>query len=162
MSEVAAPTTPKDGFVSFGVTFVLLTLVGNLSTHFWLWEPPSWTWNLVRPACLALFAALVGLYALCTGPGRRTGWRAFLLCGFLVPGMVWLLAIFGYMLPLSYDAFSFFEALVAGFGVGYNASGGGPTPFLVSTILWVLGIVLAVVAAPALRQLVRKPPTLRP
>lgn len=148
MSETAAPTTPKDGLITFGAIYVLLTAAGNLATHLWMWEP-------ARVASLTLFAALVALYAFCTGPGRRTGWRAYLLCGALMPGAVLVLATVGYALPISLEVFRVYEALVAGFGVGFKVAG-GYAPVAVTLILWMLGIVLAVVAAPILRELARK------
>src|SRR4051812_5004 len=113
MSETAIPTTPRDGLITFGAIYVLLTLAGNVSTHLWMWEP-------ARPQSLALFAALVALYAFYTGPGRRTGRGAYLLFGALMPGTVLVLATVGYALPLSYDAFKVYEALTAGLGVGFR------------------------------------------
>src|ERR1043166_5126676 len=111
MTKPAASTTLTDGLITFGATYVMLTISGNLKTYLW-------TWGWARFACLALFAMLVWLYAFGTGPGRRTGWRGFLLCGALLPGFVLLAAIIGYALALSYDDFKVYEALTAGFGVG--------------------------------------------
>ena len=149
------PTTPKDGLITFGAIYLLLTLVGNLSTHLWLSGPPQWMWYLIGPACLALFAALVALYALCTRPGRRTGWRAFLLCGTLLPACIWLLAIVGYALPLSYEADLVYETLIAGFAVKIEVPY-GEAPFGVVELLWMPTIVLAVIVAPTLRAMWRK------
>src|SRR3954469_20535176 len=106
MSEAVIPTTPRDGLITFGAIYVLLTLAGNVSTHLWMWM-----WEPARPQSLALFAALVALFAFYTGPGRRTGRGAYLLFGVLMPGTVLVLDIVGYALPLSYDAFKVYGAL---------------------------------------------------
>ena len=154
MSDTAVPTTPKDGLITFGATYVMLTVAGKvanaiLPSYLWMWKPD-------RVASLVLFAALVSLYAFGTGPGRRTGWRAYLLCGVTLPVFLWLVAIIGYVLPLPYEAFKVYVALLAGFGVGFRVAGGGYPPFEVTLLLWMLGIVLATVAAPMVRDLPRK------
>ena len=148
MSDTRAPTTLKNGLITFGAIYVMITAVGNLAAHLWEWNPP-------QGAALALFAALVGLYAFGTGPGRRTGWRAYLLLGGLLWGGLWLVIIIGYMLPLSYDAFNVYEALIAGLIVKVEVTDSS-TPFGTSEILRMLEIVAAVVAGPALRELGRK------
>jgi hypothetical membrane protein len=148
MSETAPPTTPKDGLITFGVIYVLITAVGNLTAHLWMWTP-------ARPASVALFAALVGLYAFGTGPGRRTGWRAYLLCGAMLWGVLWLVAMIGYALPLSYDGFEVYETILSGFVVKLEVPG-ADMPLAVEEILRLLGIVLAVIAAPVVRELGRR------
>jgi hypothetical protein len=148
MSKTAASTTPKDGLITFCAIYALLTAAGNLAVHLSMWGP-------ARPASLVLFAALVGLYAFFTGPGRRTGWRAYLLYGALLPGVLWVMAVIGYVLPLSYEGYTVYEALIAGFVVKFEVTG-AYAPFPLSEILWLLEMVLAVGAGPILRELGRR------
>jgi hypothetical protein len=143
MSERAVPTTSKDGLITFGATYVMLTAAGILATHLWTWAPD-------RVASLAPFASLVALYTFCTGPGRRTGWLGFLLCGALVPGAVVLLAIADAAQPYSDGGFEVREALTSGLEVGYRVE--SPTGLL----LWMLEIGLVIQIGPLLRQFVRK------
>ena len=143
MSEAAVPRTPKDGLITFGAIYVLLTVAGNLAIHLFEWEPN-------RVASLVLFASLVALYAFCIGPGRRIGWLGFLLCGALVPGVVVMLATAEAARPYSDGGFEVLEALTAGLEVGFRVE--DPTGLL----LWMLEIGLVIQIGPLLRQLILK------
>ena len=76
---------------------------------------------------------------------------------FFIPStlvLVLLLAVLVYFLPIPYRLLDYSEALHAGFGIGFKI-GGGYAPVAVTFLLWVLGIVVATVAAPVLRQVWR-------
>ena len=145
MSDVPARTSPKDGFITFGVIYVLLTACGALTINLWMWPP-------ARLFASLLFAVLVAMYALVAPPGRRTGWRIYLLIGLGLPWFVLFLMFAIYISQTPDDPRDYLQPLTGGFGVSFKLGNIEVLPFPLTLFLWTAGILLAVMAGPVLRQ----------
>lgn len=128
--------------------FLSLTLAGAIRDLAPRWEP-------IRFLTFALFAAMFAFYVFGTRLGRAARLGVCVACGFICPVGIALLAIVGLSLPLPYEAFVVVEALLSGFGVGFQIEGDADLPVWISVLLWWLPIPLAIFALVVLRDRVR-------
>ena len=149
MAEGALASRLKDGLITIGAIWLILTLaalpclllgVGTLAGAL---------------VSLAAYLALLGVYALRTGPGQRSAFPAFFAGAVSYPA--YLIAIWMAVETIGRTEFLVDAALLLsnGVAIGFQVEGGADTPMLFYLGPWTLNFLIPIILVLMLRAHLR-------